>query len=558
MSTLTVLMPPREAGVSPQAWQLPALRFVLADRRGRVLRSGEASLALLPKARATVLIVAARDVLLVDAIVPPLAAARLRQALPNIIEDQLLSDGPPPHIALGPAVPGLRKGASRRTLAAIDRGWLRFLHESLTAAGHRNIRAVPLVACLPMVPSAQPVAAAVAVAEAVAAAATTDDTPNMPAADAAAIASTPAGTTLDAPAAAAAAATIGTEGVAVDAEAAAAYEQAQAAEAAELAEAHVLAASATVLIVGTDDPTVLLHPQVEVAIRRLPVPPVASAVPVAERLAGEGLVVPADALTQTLGALLPGSAVSNMSTPSPGASVAGVYGDAFNLANATDTARVALSGREIYRLTGLTSAAVDAAWDERLRSLGVSAKALPFEAIAEAARTSTFDVCQFEFAAQPLRLRPGTWRQARVPLALLAASVVVAIVGLNIRWVQLVHQRDAIQSAMTGLLLDAFPRTTVVLDPAVQMRRSLDTLRVSSGELSPDDFLSLTNGLSNALGPIPATAIASIDYDRRTLIVTFRDDAKVDAGDDGFRQRLARNALDGSVDGKRWTLRSSR
>ncbi|MGI4860404.1 MAG: type II secretion system protein GspL [Janthinobacterium lividum] len=589
MSTLTVLLPPRDAALSPQAWQLPALRFVLTDRRGRTVRTGEAPLALLPPARTTVLIVAARDVLLVDAVVPPLAGPRLRQALPNIVEDQLLPDGPPPHIALGPAPAGLRKTAARRTLAAIDRGWLRFLHESFTAAGHRTIRAVPIVACLPLADIALP-RALLSPPDGIA---TPDIDPD--AAD-----------------------------VDIDPEAADALTQA---EKQTLADTRALAASATVLIVGMtaspaagsrhlldamaahpatasgersdpdgaggELPAAALYdgglyevglsdgaPQIEVAIRRLPLPapggpaaggPAAETMAVAGRVAGEGLAVPLDALTDTLEALLPpGSEREARQSMLP--------------ANAPGSA---LLGREVFRLTthavtpepleptsgmaaraptdvaggavATDAASADSAADARLaqalQALGVIARPLDFGTLALAARESTFDLCQFEFAAQPWSLRPGVWGQLRLPLGLLAASVVVAVLGLNLEWRQLARERDAIQTRMTELLLETFPRTSVVLDPPAQMTRSLGALRVAAGELAPDDFLSLTNGLAASLGAVPRTAIDALDYDRQALQLTFRPDVKIDSD---FRQRLSQNGLDGNFDGKRWTIRSIR
>jgi general secretion pathway protein L len=513
---------------------LPPLRFVLADRRGRTVRTGVAPLALLPKAATTVLIVAARDVLLLDAVVPPLAGVRLRQALPNIIEDQLLPDGPPPHIALGPDAVNAKKTASRRTLAAIDRGWLRYLHEAFTAAGHRKIKAVPIVDCLPMVE------------------------PSDALRDEALLAAQSAGDEAVAEAGGLGEANTARDGADTDAEKAdtAALLAARREEAAEIAEANALAASATVLIVGAHAPGAdytesvigslsgnggvieprqapspaapldLANLQVEIAVRRLPVPPVASTVPVAERLAGEGLAVPADAFVSTVAALLPGAEAARLND---------VNG---------------LRGREIYYLEGSQGEL-----DGTLRRLGVSARPLSLVALADAARVSRFDLCQFEFASQPLSFSAGSVRRARAAVALLAASVVVAVIGLNVEWFQLTHQRDVIRTRMTELLLDAFPRTTAVLDPAAQMTRSLDTLRLSAGALSPGDFLALTNRLSMSLGAVPATAIETMDYDRQTLQLTFRADAKVDAG---FRERLARNGLDGSSDGKRWSIRSAR
>ena len=62
-----------------QEWQWPELPFTLVDKAGHVQRAGRAALALLPRANATVLIVAARDVLLLAATVPPLKGPKLRR-----------------------------------------------------------------------------------------------------------------------------------------------------------------------------------------------------------------------------------------------------------------------------------------------------------------------------------------------------------------------------------------------------------------------------------------------------------------------------------------------
>jgi general secretion pathway protein L len=157
LSTLIVLMPPRDPAVHSQEWQLPELPFLLLDKAGHTQRAGRAALGLLPRASATVLLVAARDLLSVQASVPPLKGPRLRQALPNVVEDQLIQDPQTCHLALDPQT--LADG--RHVVAAIDRGWFRFLVEGFAAAGHRNVRAVPVARCLP-----QPEAAALAQARA--------------------------------------------------------------------------------------------------------------------------------------------------------------------------------------------------------------------------------------------------------------------------------------------------------------------------------------------------------------------------------------------------------
>ncbi|WP_175038369.1 type II secretion system protein GspL, partial [Burkholderia stagnalis] len=145
MSTLIVLLPPREPAVPLQEWQWPELPFMLVDKGGHTQRAGRAALTLLPRAAATVLVVAARDVLLLAATMPPLKGPKLRQALPNIVEDQLIQDPQGCHIAVDPAP--LPDG--RRVLAVVDRAWFRTICDAFTAAGHRHLSAVPATRCLP-------------------------------------------------------------------------------------------------------------------------------------------------------------------------------------------------------------------------------------------------------------------------------------------------------------------------------------------------------------------------------------------------------------------------
>ncbi|MEX3945479.1 type II secretion system protein GspL, partial [Paraburkholderia sp. BR10937] len=165
-------------------------------------------------------------------------------------------------------------------------------------------------------------------------------------------------------------------------------------------------------------------------------------------------------------------------------------------------------------------------------------------------------LCQFEFASQPWRLDRATLRRLRVPIVLVAASLVVAVVGANIQWLMMARQRDAISAQMTELLLNAFPKTTVVLDPAGQMARQLQQLRLAAGEPSPDDFLALSDGFARSLGPVPANGIAALDYHDRRLDVTFKPGVNVDAD---LAKRLAGNGLAGTVDAStgKWTIRSA-
>ncbi|RQT62587.1 type II secretion system protein GspL [Burkholderia cepacia] len=450
MSTLIVSLPPREPAVPLQEWQWPELPFTLVDKAGHVQRAGRAALALLPRANATVLIVAARDVLLLAATVPPLKGPKLRQALPNIVEDQLIQDPLGCHIALDPdALPD-----GRRVLAVVDRAWFRTICEAFTAAGHRHLSAVPATRCLP--PPHAPAAPADGEVDLAAVAADAVDTPPARPATVAAVL-----------------------GLATAVE--------------------------PVLVEAGALPAAVGAPRLELAVAR--------------GALGEGFAAPASRAAGTLAALAGGGDVELYELGEPGAEP-----------------RLASVGRADGPLLP-------------------GAAPLLFDAFARRALTEKFDLCQFEFESQPWRFDRATVKRLRVPLALAAATLGVAVIGMNLHWWKLSRERDALSAQITETLLSAFPKTTTVLDPPAQMQRQLDQLRVAAGELSPNDFLALSSGLSRSMGALPLNGIASLDYHDRRLDVGFKPEVKVDPD---FTQRLARNGLSGEVDSNtgKWTIRS--
>lgn len=474
MSTLIVLLPPRDPAVPSQEWQLPELPFVLLDKSGRTQRAGRSALALLPRATSTVLMIAARDLLMMPAKLPPLRGPRLRQALPNVVEDQLIQDPQTCHIAVDPQP----VAGGRQLLAIIDRGWFRFICEAFAAAGHRSVRAVPVTRCLPQ---AAALDTPVEVAETVGA-----SEPVM---------------------AGSASMTTSLPGVAPEGAPGAASAVPMVPMVAAVLGAVVQTAPALLLGSAVESAVVNGAPRVELAIAR--------------GMQGEGLAVPASAVNGTLSALAGAAPISlYMLTEVPG--------NEPGLA-ATSPAKLAA---HIH-----------------------GASPLPFEQLARRALACRFDLCQFEFASQPWRLDRATLRRLRLPVMLAVAALVIAIVGANVQWLMLARQRDAINTQMTELLLNAFPKTTVVLDAPDQMSRQLQQLRVAAGELSPDDFLSLADGLARSLAPVPVNGIAALDYHDRRLDVTFKPEVKLDPD---FAKRLARNGLSGAIDSNtgKWTIRN--
>ncbi|KAI3594112.1 General secretion pathway protein L [Cupriavidus sp. U2] len=164
MSTTLYVRLPHRPHDQPQPWQFGAMPFALVrasaekSRAGglspapELLREGHALAAEMPAADRLVLILAASDVLLTAAMVPPLPPARLRLALPNLVEDMLATDAAPCHIALGPALDPAApaRGPRRRLLMVTDRAWLRAALDQFTEHKHRRRNVLPAQLCLPL------------------------------------------------------------------------------------------------------------------------------------------------------------------------------------------------------------------------------------------------------------------------------------------------------------------------------------------------------------------------------------------------------------------------
>lgn len=131
--------------------------FALVGNRGAVEREGVAALSELSepvkRSQRVVLLLAASDVTLLRMKIPPMSAARLKAALPNLVEDQIMSDPAECVIVAGETHEDLR------TVAVVNRSWLEILRKTLLALGARSIVALPSQLCLPYQPGAVSAAA---------------------------------------------------------------------------------------------------------------------------------------------------------------------------------------------------------------------------------------------------------------------------------------------------------------------------------------------------------------------------------------------------------------
>jgi general secretion pathway protein L len=147
LSTLYIRLPSKTAAESVPHWPALSCPFALVSPGNAIEREGEAPLADLSevaaRAQRVVLLLAASDVTLLRVQVPPLSGARLKAALPHLVEDQLMTD--PAECAL--AVGDMRDGL--RSVAVVQRGWLEILVNTFVAFGARHLVALPAQLCLP-------------------------------------------------------------------------------------------------------------------------------------------------------------------------------------------------------------------------------------------------------------------------------------------------------------------------------------------------------------------------------------------------------------------------
>jgi len=162
LNTLYIRLPSKAAADSAPDWLSLPCPYAQALDGGAIGRQGAASLSGLSPTIAgsqrVVLLLAASDVTLLRVKVPPMSAARLKAALPNMAEDQLLSDPAECALAAGGISDGLR------TIAVVQRAWLDTLAGTLVGFGAQRLAALPAQLCLPY-PSDPPGSVAAAINE---------------------------------------------------------------------------------------------------------------------------------------------------------------------------------------------------------------------------------------------------------------------------------------------------------------------------------------------------------------------------------------------------------
>ncbi|CAG9174589.1 hypothetical protein LMG32289_03087 [Cupriavidus pampae] len=458
------------------------VRTPVGDKNRRVgdasaidlLREGHALVSELPAADRLVLIVAASDVLLTTAMVPPLPPARLKLALPNLVEDALATDAQPCHIALGPGLePGTpARGARRRLLMVADRAWLRAVLDAFADHKHRRRHVVPAQLCIPLTPLTttqvlrkyEPKLATVG-AEPDPLAEPEDENGDQGGAEGG-----PADQGVDS---------------AVSNNAEAVVAPVQLATLVVEGAAAALAESAALLETG---------PATRIGNGRL------------------WQVTVRTGAYEGYGLLLGDEALAAWQALAPAGRW---HGDRAALAHAPVPA--------LYerRHTGRAPRPLD---DWRVW----------LEGAEDCLRQRDLDLAQFEFAQG--RIDRWNLRAWRLPVALACGVLLVQLIGINVHWLMLSKERDQLEAAQTQALRTAFPQIPVVIDPPLQMRRQVEQLRLASGRSTPDDFLPLADRFAGAARSLAPDALQALEYRGGMLYVTLKPGTDTSALRNSVRQ----------------------
>ena len=127
-------------------------QFALVADGGLLMQQGEGALRnmgdVVAASRRVVVILAAADVTVLHIKVPPLSNARLKAALPNLVEEQILGDPDDCVLVAAPA----QAADGMRAVAVAQRAWLEGVVKTLLGLGARAVVALPAQFCLPLAP----------------------------------------------------------------------------------------------------------------------------------------------------------------------------------------------------------------------------------------------------------------------------------------------------------------------------------------------------------------------------------------------------------------------
>ncbi|MBC7453523.1 MAG: general secretion pathway protein GspL, partial [Massilia sp.] len=138
------------------------------------------------------------------------------------------------------------------------------------------------------------------------------------------------------------------------------------------------------------------------------------------------------------------------------------------------------------------------------------------------------------------------WKKWRWPLRLALLVVVVNLVGLNVQYMRLKREAQAITLGMTQTFKAAYPKETVISsDPAAQMRLNISRDKARMGQVTPTEFIYLAAAFGEAARALPKPLeLASLSYRESAMTIKIKPESADPAALDVVRAALALRKVD--------------
>lgn len=194
----------------------------------------------------------------------------------------------------------------------------------------------------------------------------------------------------------------------------------------------------------------------------------------------------------------------------------GLY-QGFGIALADSPLQALATARTFAGETALTVYAAPAVLDElRAAADGVRLEPESWEHLVDGSKSTTLDLVP---ALGSAGAQPSDWKRWRWPLRLALAAVVVNLFGLNVEWLRMKREAEAVRQSMTQTFKAAYPNEAI-LDPVAQMRKNLEAAKASTGEVGRTEFIYLASALGDATGSLGRRpVVASMQYRDGALVV---------------------------------------
>lgn len=140
--------------------------------------------------------------------------------------------------------------------------------------------------------------------------------------------------------------------------------------------------------------------------------------------------------------------------------------------------------------------------------------------------------------------RAADWKRWRWPVALALLAFVVNVAGMNIEWLRMKREAEALRQSMVTTFRAAYPNETVILDPAAQMRKNIAMAKAAQGEVSSNEFVYLAAAFGEAMrGAGREAAIGSLEFRESALNVRLKPEANDPALANQVKSALAARGL---------------